>query len=57
MNALANGGEVVSPSLVRGRATTAAGNEVGTETTTRRTGSERAGRTADVADDGAGDDA
>ena len=36
VNALANEGEVVSPSLVRGRATTAAGNEVGTETTTRR---------------------
>jgi cell division protein FtsI (penicillin-binding protein 3) len=45
VNALANQGEVVSPSLVRGRATTAAGNEVGTETTTRRRAvSERAAR-------------
>ena len=45
VNALANEGEVVSPSLVRGRATTAAGNEVGTETTTRRRAvSERAAR-------------
>ena len=36
VNALANEGEVVSPSLVRGRVTTRAGNEVGTDTTTRR---------------------
>lgn len=36
VNTLANGGELVSPSLVRGRATTATGQEVGTETTKRR---------------------
>jgi cell division protein FtsI (penicillin-binding protein 3) len=36
VNTLANGGEFVSPSLIRGRATTAAGTDVGTETTTRR---------------------
>ena len=34
VNVLANGGELVRPSLVRGRATTTAGREVGTETTT-----------------------
>ncbi len=43
VNALANGGELVSPSLVQGRATTATGNEVGTDTTRRqRAVSERA---------------
>jgi cell division protein FtsI (penicillin-binding protein 3) len=36
VNALANEGELVSPSLVKGRATTVTGNEVGTETTKRR---------------------
>ncbi len=36
VNALANGGELVTPSLIRGRATTASGNDVGTDTTTRR---------------------
>jgi cell division protein FtsI (penicillin-binding protein 3) len=36
VNGLANGGEVVTPSLVQGRATTASGREVGTETTTKR---------------------
>jgi cell division protein FtsI (penicillin-binding protein 3) len=36
VNAVANGGELVSPSLVEGRATTATGNDVGTDLTTRR---------------------
>jgi len=36
VNAIANGGELVSPSLVSGRATTASGRDVGTDTTTRR---------------------
>ncbi|HEY0904367.1 MAG TPA: penicillin-binding protein 2 [Marmoricola sp.] len=36
INAVANGGELVTPSLVRGRATTATGEQVGTETSTRR---------------------
>ena len=36
VNTLANGGELVTPSLIRGRATTASGNDVGTETTSRR---------------------
>ncbi len=36
INALANGGELVTPSLIRGRATTASGNDVGTDTTSRR---------------------
>ncbi len=36
VNVIANGGELVSPSLVEGRAKTAAGDEVGTATTTRR---------------------
>ena len=36
VNALANGGELVTPSLIRGRASTAGGNDVGTETTSRR---------------------
>jgi len=36
VNALANGGELVSPSLVKGQATTAQGESVGTATTTRR---------------------
>ena len=34
VNVLANGGELVRPSLVLGRATTTSGREVGTETTT-----------------------
>ncbi len=34
VNVLANGGELVRPSLVQGRATTSSGREVGTETTT-----------------------
>jgi cell division protein FtsI (penicillin-binding protein 3) len=36
INALANGGELVTPSLIRGRATTATGDDVGTDTTSRR---------------------
>ncbi len=36
VNALANDGVLVSPSLVKGRATTSAGNEVGTETAKRQ---------------------
>ncbi len=36
VNAVANGGELVSPSLVKGRETTAAGDEVGTAATSRR---------------------
>jgi cell division protein FtsI (penicillin-binding protein 3) len=35
INAVANGGELISPSLVKGRAVTAAGDEVGTEVATR----------------------
>ena len=35
VNALANGGELVTSSLVKGRATTVGGNQVGTETTTQ----------------------
>jgi cell division protein FtsI (penicillin-binding protein 3) len=35
VNTIANGGEYVSPSLVEGRATTATGQVVGTDTTTR----------------------
>ncbi len=36
VNAIANGGELVTPSLVMGRATTSSGNVVGTDTATRR---------------------
>jgi cell division protein FtsI (penicillin-binding protein 3) len=36
INTVANGGELVTPSLVKGRATTASGAEVGTEVATRR---------------------
>jgi cell division protein FtsI (penicillin-binding protein 3) len=36
VNAVANGGQLVSPSLVEGRETTASGNDVGTDTTSRR---------------------
>ena len=36
VNAVANGGQLVSPSLVKGRETTATGDEVGTDTATRR---------------------
>ena len=36
VNTLANGGELITPSLVQGRATTAQGREVGTETTVSR---------------------
>ncbi|MEO5654281.1 MAG: penicillin-binding protein 2, partial [Marmoricola sp.] len=36
VNTLANGGEFISPSLVKGRATTSTGQEVGTETAVRR---------------------
>ncbi len=36
VNTIANGGERISPSLVRGKATTSAGNEVGTETSTKK---------------------
>lgn len=35
VNAIANGGEYISPSLVQGRATTADGSEVGTDVATR----------------------
>jgi cell division protein FtsI (penicillin-binding protein 3) len=35
VNAIANGGELVTPSLVRGSATTDAGQEVGTDHTTK----------------------
>ena len=45
------------PSLVQGRATTATGDEVGTETTPAPASSEQAGRDADRPDDGAGDHA
>ncbi|MCW2821401.1 MAG: pbpB, partial [Marmoricola sp.] len=37
VNTVANSGQLVSPSLVEGRVTTSAGNDVGTDTTTRRT--------------------
>jgi cell division protein FtsI (penicillin-binding protein 3) len=36
VNAIANGGELVSPSVVKGRAVAASGDEVGTDTATRR---------------------
>jgi cell division protein FtsI (penicillin-binding protein 3) len=36
VNAVANGGELVSPSLIKGRATSGAGVEVGTDLTSRR---------------------
>jgi cell division protein FtsI (penicillin-binding protein 3) len=36
VNTVANGGELITPSLVKGRATTATGQEVGTDTSTRR---------------------
>ncbi len=36
VNTIANGGEFVSPSLVRGRVRTSAGADVGTDTTTQR---------------------
>ena len=36
VNAVANGGELISPSIVEGRATTSTGDEVGTDTATRR---------------------
>ncbi len=36
VNAIANGGELISPSLVRGRAVTGAGEEVGTDIATRK---------------------
>lgn len=36
VNTIANGGEYISPSLVKGRATTTAGTDVGTDTATRR---------------------
>jgi cell division protein FtsI (penicillin-binding protein 3) len=35
INAVANGGELITPSLVKGRAVTSAGTEVGTDTATR----------------------
>ena len=45
VNALANGGELVTPSLFKGRVTTRSGQEVGTETTEkRRVVSEKAAR-------------
>jgi len=37
VNTIANGGQLITPSLVTGRATTASGDEVGTDTTQRRT--------------------
>jgi cell division protein FtsI (penicillin-binding protein 3) len=36
VNAVANGGELITPSLVKGRAVTSSGDEVGTDTATRR---------------------
>ncbi len=50
VNAIANGGELVSPSLVRGRATTSSGREVGTATTTSRrvVSADAAARTAEM---------
>ncbi|RYE74136.1 MAG: penicillin-binding protein 2, partial [Myxococcales bacterium] len=36
VNAIANGGEYISPSLVKGRATTTSGTDVGTDTAQRR---------------------
>jgi cell division protein FtsI (penicillin-binding protein 3) len=36
VNAVANGGELITPSLIKGRAVTSAGVEVGTDTATRR---------------------
>jgi cell division protein FtsI (penicillin-binding protein 3) len=36
INTIANGGQLITPSLVRGRETTSAGDEVGTETSSRR---------------------
>ena len=35
INAVANGGELITPSLIKGRAVTATGDEVGTDTATR----------------------
>jgi cell division protein FtsI (penicillin-binding protein 3) len=37
VNTIANGGQLITPSLITGRAATAAGDEVGTETAQRRT--------------------
>ena len=37
VNTIANGGQLITPSLVSGRATTASGAEVGTETSKKRT--------------------
>jgi cell division protein FtsI (penicillin-binding protein 3) len=37
VNTIANGGQLITPSLITGRATTASGDEVGTETAQRRT--------------------
>ena len=37
VNTIANGGQLITPSLVTGRATTAAGDVVGTDTSARRT--------------------
>ena len=54
VNGVANGGEVVSPSLVQGAATTASGREVGTETTTKRRAVSAEAARADRADDGDG---
>jgi cell division protein FtsI (penicillin-binding protein 3) len=36
INTVANGGELITPSLITGRATTTSGDEVGTETSTKR---------------------
>jgi cell division protein FtsI (penicillin-binding protein 3) len=36
INAVANGGELITPSLVKGKAVTSSGDEVGTDTSTRR---------------------
>ena len=35
VNTIANGGQLITPSLVAGRATTTTGNQVGTDTSTR----------------------
>ncbi len=55
VNAIANGGIYVSPSLVKGEATTADGVRVGSDTTTEHRVVEPAGRPPHGADDGGGD--
>ncbi len=50
INTVANAGQLVTPSLVEGRATTSAGNDVGTDTASRRTvvSAEAARQTAEM---------